>query len=89
MSAGLLPQKGTIIVRSPDTDVLVLLAKYCKDSKPKILFDTGTGNKRHLLSVNDIQKNKGEDICSVLSALHCFTGCDTTSSFVRRGKTTD
>ena len=44
------------------------------------------GNKRPLLCVNDTVHNKGEDICFVLPALHCFTGCDTTSAFVRRGK---
>ena len=63
-----LPQRCCITVRSPDTDVLVLLAKYCKDIKNKILFDTGMGNKRRLVNVNDIHKNKGEDICSVLPA---------------------
>ena len=52
----------------------------------KILFDTGMGNKRRLLCVNDIVHNKGEDVCAILPALHCFTGCDTTSTFVRRGK---
>ena len=81
-----LPDAGAIMVRSPDTDVLVLLVKYCNKIHLPILFDTGTGNKRRLLNVNDILKNKGEDICSVLPALHCFTGCDTTSAFVRRGK---
>ena len=81
-----LPQTCIIIIRSPDTDVLMLLLKYCKQIKTQILFDTGMGNKRCLLNVNDIYKNKGEDICSVLPALHCFTGCDTTSAFVRRGK---
>ena len=32
-----LPESGSIIVRSPDTDVLVLLTKYCKDIKCRIL----------------------------------------------------
>ena len=81
-----LPEAGSIIVRSPDTDVLVLLAKYCKEIKNKILFDTGMGNKRRILCVNNIVQNKGEDVCSILPALHCFTGCDTTSTFVRREK---
>ena len=81
-----LPESGSIIVRSPDTDVLVLLTKYCKEIKNKILFDTGMGNKRRILCVNDIVQNKGKDVCSILPALHCFTGCDTTSTFVRRGK---
>lgn len=81
-----LPSASTIIVRSPDTDVLVLLARYCKDIQLTVLFDTGVGNKRRLLNVNEIVQNTGEDICSVLPAIHCFTGCDTTSAFVRRGK---
>ena len=81
-----LPQTFTIIIRSPDTDVLMLLLKYCKEIKTQILSDTGMGNKRCLLNVNDIYKNKGEDICFVLPALHCFTGCDTTSAFVSRVK---
>ena len=52
----------------------------------RILFDTGTSNIRRLLNVNDIVQNKSEDICEVLPAKHCFTGGDTTSAFVRRGK---
>ena len=48
-----LPETQSTIVRSPDTDVLVLLAKYCKDIQHKILFDTGLGNKCHLLCVHD------------------------------------
>ena len=79
-----LPDASTIIVRSPDTDVIVLLARYCKDIHFTVLFDTGVGNKRRLLNVNNIVQNTGEEICTVLPAIHCFTGCDTTS--VRCGK---
>ena len=42
--------------------------------------------QRRLLNVNDIVSVKGSDICDVLPAFHSFTGCDTTSAFVRRGK---
>ena len=39
-----------IIVRSPDTDVLVLLSKFSQNISQLVLFDTGlTGNKRRLL----------------------------------------
>ena len=31
---------------------------------------------------------EGNDVCNVLLALHVFTGCNTTSSFVRKAKTT-
>ena len=82
------PKTTHIIVRSPDTDVLVLLLKYAQNIHPVVLFDTGTGNKRRLLNVKQIVEVKGSDLCSVLPALHCFTGCDTVSAFVRRGKLT-
>ena len=77
-----------IVVRSPDTDVLVLLLKFSQVIDRTILFDTRMGNNRRLLNVNDIVSAKGSDICDVLPALHSFTGCDTTSAFVRRGKVT-
>ena len=82
------PTITQIVVRSPDTDVLVLLLKYAQQIGPVVLFDTGTSDKRRLLNVKQIIEVKGSDLCSVLPALHCFTGCDTVSSFVRRGKIT-
>lgn len=80
------PDKTTILVRSPDTDVMVLLMKYSRQISRPVLFDTGVGNRRRLLSVDDIVHQKGENICAILPAFHCLTGCDTTSAFVRRGK---
>ena len=80
------PDNATILVKSRDTDVLILLTKYCSQIKRSVLFDTVFGNKWRLLSVNDIVHQKGEAICSKLPAFHCLTGCDTTSAFVLRGK---
>ena len=79
---------SVIVVRSPDTDVLVLLLKFSQVTDRTILFDTGVGNNRRLLNVNDIVSAKGSNMCDVLPALHSFTGGDTTSAFVRRGKVT-
>ena len=64
----------------------MLLLKFSQNIDRTILFDTGTGNKRRLLNVNDIVSAKGTELCEVLPALHSFTGCDTTSAFVRHGK---
>ena len=47
----------------------------------------GTGNKRRLINVKKVA-SWGNDFCNVLPALHTFTGCDTISAFVRKGKTT-
>lgn len=64
-----LPDTSCIVVRSPDTDALVLLAKYCKDIKRTIYFYTGMGIKQRLMKVNDIVKNKVEVIFSILPAI--------------------
>ena len=80
------PTTTHIIVRSPDTDVLVSILKYARHIDPVSLFGTGTGSKRRLLSVKHIVE--GSDYCLALTALHCFTGCDTIRAFSRRGKIT-
>ena len=77
---------SVIIVRSPDSDVLVLLSKFSQIINQTIRFDTGTGNKRRLLNVNNIVFVKGSDVCDIPPPFHSFTGCDTTSAFVRHGK---
>jgi hypothetical protein len=78
-------ESTNIMVRSPDTDVLVLLLYHTESIKQNIFFDTGNGNKRRLLDVKGIIASN-QDICHVLPAFHAFSGCDTTSAFVRRGK---
>ena len=85
MAAELSPD-STIVVRSPDTDVFILLLTFGQDILNPLLFDTGGGNKRRLLDVHKIISEVGEDICRVLPALHAHSGCDTTRAFVREGK---
>ena len=78
-----IPTTFVIAVRSTDTDLLVLLSKYSQNIDYTILFDTGMGNKRRLLNVSDIVFSKGPELCYILPAFYSFTGCDTTSAFVR------
>ena len=78
--------ESTIVIRSPDTDVFLLLLKFAQDIQQRVLFDTGVGNKRRMIDVHRVIAEAGKDICSALPALHAFSGCDTTSSFVRKGK---
>ncbi|KAK3106630.1 hypothetical protein FSP39_024006 [Pinctada imbricata] len=76
----------SIQVRSPDTDVFVLLLKFSLKMEKPILFDTGTGNKRRLINVTEIAKQMDEHLVNALPAFHAFTGSDSTSFFVGRGK---
>ena len=77
---------STIVVRSPDTDVLVILLYYCQQFTGTLLFETGVGNKRRFIDVKKIQKSLGASVCQALPAFHAFTGCDSVSAFVRKGK---
>jgi hypothetical protein len=77
---------SSIVVRSPDTDVLVMMLYYSKSINVPFYLDTGTGNKRRLIDVKSLSSALGPDMCSALPAYHAMTGCDHTSAFVRRGK---
>ena len=68
--------------------MLVLILKYSQPLDAVVLFDTGTGNKQRQLIFKQIVEVKGSDLCLPLTALHCFTGCDTIRAFVRRCKIT-
>ena len=79
------PEDATVTVRSPDTDVFVILLKYSSGVKQRILFDTGVGDKRWLIDVKKVAGIVGKDICSVLPPLHAFSCCYATIAFVGKG----
>jgi len=85
-SAGTTSDNASIVVRSPDTDVFVILLAYSIDVPQPLFFDTGVGNKRRLLDIKSVVDVLGQDIAKALPGFHSFTRCDTTSAFVRRGK---
>jgi len=80
------PAGRTVVVRSPDTDVMILLLSYANIIQLLLLFDTGSGNKRRLIDIQSIASCLATEMCSSLPAIHAFTRCDYTSAFVRRGK---
>ena len=73
-------------VRSPDTYIFFILLSYATDLVIRILFDTGTGNKRRLLDITKLAKDFTPVYCAALLAMHAFTRCDTTSAFKVIGK---
>ena len=75
-----------IVVRSPDTDVFVLLLYYSSQIPQTLLFDTGCGNHRRQLDIHKCASELDFNTRSALPAFHAFTGCDSTSAFVRKGK---
>ena len=75
-----------LVVRSPDTDVFLLLLAFSKRIASPWLFDTGTGNSRRLLNITDLSNKLSQDMCDALLGFYSFTGCDTTSCFAGKGK---
>ena len=77
----------SIIIKSPDTDVAILACMMCSmDCNLRVFFQTGTKERSRLLPVHSITAKLGNDVCTALVGLHAFTGCDSKSAFVRKGK---
>lgn len=80
-----------LIVKSDDTDVLVLLIHYTSRGmfgSSEVYMHSGHGLRERFIPVFSISEKLGPDFCDCLPACHALTGCDTTSSLYRIGKTT-
>ena len=84
---------NTIVVRSPDTDVLVLLLHHRPAIKAKeIFFLTGRDGKHtqltRYIAVHTIYSLLETEQHRILLSAYCLTGCDTVSAFFGHGKRT-
>ena len=83
---------GRIVIKSPDTDVLVLLVHYFSrmSNTSELWFQTGTitalKDGRRYIPVHDLCKSLSAVLCRILPAAHALTGCDTTSAMYGIGK---
>ena len=81
----------TALVRTVDTDVVVILVGKLHDLKAvnahvNIWVTFGMGRNFKLISINRICASLGEQKSRSLPLFHAFTGCDTTSAFNGKGK---
>lgn len=81
----------SILVKSVDTDVLLLLLHFrATDSELKntdIYMRLGHGLNSRFASINQIVTRLGTGISSCLLGIHALTGCDTTNALFKIGKT--
>jgi hypothetical protein len=80
---------STVVVRTVDTDVLVLLLAFrhlAGNFSSKVFAYFGIGNKSCFYDINEISLHLGEISCRALPFFFAFTGCDTVSSFFNQGK---
>ena len=84
--------QGRIVIKSPDTDVLVLAVHYFPqmDSVKELWIETGvvsrTTDLHRFIPVHDICRSHSPVFIKILPAIHALTGCDSTSAFFGIGK---
>ena len=74
------------VVRTPDTDIFLILLHHAQSIALTIYLDTGTGKHRQIVNVIEIAEMKGADYCTMILGLYVFTGEDVTSAFKGNGK---
>lgn len=74
------------VVRTPDTDIFVILLHHSHSIKLTVYLDTGSGKHRHLINISQLAESLGEDYCTTLLGFYVFSGEDCTSSFKGKGK---
>lgn len=77
--------EGTIIIRSPDSDVTILACHFQDQIPARLLVHKKSKTRTIFLDIPAIVQKAGVELCDALPGLHAFTGCDTTSSFVGKG----
>ena len=83
---------NTILIKSVDTDVLILLLHYYCETpdmfQSNIFIQLGHSKNIHFLSINNIVANLGEEICKKLLPIHCLTGVTQLMPCIKLGKKT-
>lgn len=74
------------VVRTPDTDIFLILLHHAPSIDLTIYLDTGTGKQRQIVNVSELAESKGAEYCTMTLGLYVFTGEDVTSAFKGKGK---
>lgn len=74
------------MVRTPDTDILMILLYHASKINLSIYLDHGSGKHRVQVNVTELSESLGPDYCSTLLGFYVFTGEDCTSAFKGKGK---
>ncbi|XP_038062969.1 uncharacterized protein LOC119733637 [Patiria miniata] len=80
--------KKNIIIKSPDADVFILALHHSSSIESPLLFHTGRGKNLRTVNISQVSRVLGAERTKMLIGLHCLTGCDSTSGFRGKGKTT-
>ena len=81
----------TVVVCSPDTDVIVLLLHHREQIHSREIYFLTGKNERYtyqvrLIPIHEIFQSLTAPQLKILLPVHCMTGCDSVSSFKGHGK---
>ena len=76
----------TVVLKTPDTDVLVIACSVSHHIPCMLLLEIGAGNNCRMVDVTAVGCKLDVPVCNALPGLHAFAGCDSTSTFAFRGK---
>jgi len=78
-----------VMLRTVDTDVVVLaVAFFSRLDLEELWVAFGAGTAFRYIAIHEIAASLGQENCEAFLFLQAFTGCDQTSAFSGRGKST-
>ncbi len=63
-----------VIIRSPDTDVFIILLSASSHVDSRLLFETGVKEKARIIDITCLASQLGDNQCKALIGFHAFTG---------------
>jgi 5'-3' exonuclease len=75
-----------VAIKSPDTDVAILVIGFQHTFGKPLYFLTGVGNHHSAMDVGAISSNLGAKLAYSLIAVHAISGCDSISTLYGKGK---
>ena len=75
---------GSIIMKSPDTDVLVLTVGLAAEMDAEIFMCMGSANIVKNINASSLSRHLGGAASCALIGLHCLTGCDSVSQRLQK-----
>lgn len=83
------PDNSKILVKSSDTDVLVILLGHIFELRQFEIWLMSSTNREvddNCVNCTKLGNILGENMCKALPGFHAYTGCDFTASFYKKGK---
>ena len=75
-----------VVIRSPDSDIFHIFLHHAHQLGIRVMFDTGTGDKRRMLFVTELAGELCAKYCDCILGLYVFTGEDTNFTLKGKGK---